>query len=150
MRKLIVKYFALNYTCEVLGKRVTFVRAANIIVPTFFLNGILTIANESGDKTIFEIIALILLAIVLFIGFVYFRIKPVKFNELDENQKHQYGIAALNGLLTKEVKLTKSELGEWIEIDEKLSKARKNNFLPLLVNPISLIIFLLIYYFFLI
>lgn len=147
MRKLIVKYFALDYKCEFFGKTVTFVRAANVIAPVFFLNGILAIANESGPRTTLELIALGLLAIVLFLGFIYFRIKPVKFNELDESQKYQYGQAVKSGQLTKDIKLSPSELAEWNEIDEKYKVSRPSNLLALLVNPISLVIFLLMYFF---
>lgn len=68
MRKLIVKYFALDYKCEFFGKTVTFVRAANVIVPVFFLNGILEIANESGPRTTLDLIPLGLLAVGSFFG----------------------------------------------------------------------------------
>lgn len=147
MRKLIVKYFALDYKCELFGTTITFVRAANVIAPVFFLNGILSIANENGPRTVMEMIALALLAIVLFLGFVYFRIKPVKFNELDESQKYQYGQAISSGMLTEDVKMSPSELAEWNKIDKKFKVSRPKHLLAFLVNPICLVLFLLAYIF---
>jgi hypothetical protein len=50
--------------------------------------------------------------LVLFFGFVYFRFFPVKWEELDEFQKLQYG--SFNNH-----KLTTDQLAEWTKIFEK-------------------------------
>lgn len=79
MRNLIVKLFALNYVVVLFGKSISFPRAANMIVPVMCLTVIWT-----------NPITLLLLALVIFIPFVYLRFYPAQYNELDRDQKLQY------------------------------------------------------------
>ena len=51
----------------------------------------------------------LLTATSLFFGFVYFQIKPAKWEELDEFQKFQYGSF-------KSESLTEEQYKEWVKI----------------------------------
>lgn len=86
MRKLIVQQFALDAWIRVFGRVYNFPRASRIIFPLFVLAGIAEIYET------FEAVTLILCAISVFFGFVYFRFYPVKFDELNDVQKYQYSL----------------------------------------------------------
>lgn len=86
MRKIIVKHFALDAWVVLFGRVVNFPRASRVISPLFVLAGVAEIYQS------FEAITLILCAIAIFFGFVYFRFKPVDYWELNDVQKFQYGV----------------------------------------------------------
>lgn len=148
MRKLIVKYYALSYNCVIFGRVISFVRLANVIVPLFFLNGILTIWDDGSGDTLFQIIAKVLL-VLSFLPILYLRYKPVKFGELDDSQKWQYGNAIIDG--NDKLSTTLAEYNEWEAIDdaetERLSTNKPSNVIALLINPICLLIFIVLYLF---
>ena len=104
-RKLIVKYFALNY----IGKKLTGLRAGTIILPLVIINGLITAFYD------FNLIAFFPLAIALYFGFVYFIGNPVKWNELDKSQKFQYGSWEYS-------EMTLEEQLEWNQIYNELNK----------------------------
>lgn len=79
MRSLIIKLFALNHIVVIFGKLLSFPRAANIIVPVMCLTAAWT-----------NPITILLLALVVFIPFVYLRLYPAQYNELDRDQKLQW------------------------------------------------------------
>lgn len=79
MRNLIVKLFALNYTAVLFGKSISFPRAANMIVPVMCLTATWT-----------NLVTILLLALAIFIPFVYLRFYPAQYNELDRDQKLQW------------------------------------------------------------
>lgn len=87
MRNFIVKYFALDYITKAFGYTINFVRPATIIFPLFVINALLIL---KFDYQWWQIISLLPLFVSLFIGFVYFRIKPVKWYELDYEQLFMY------------------------------------------------------------
>lgn len=94
MRKFIVKRFALDYMCKVFGYGFNFPRAATFIFPLFVFAGInIALDEDFPVLDTFDILSLILLAIPVFISFVYLRIKPVQISELDEEQAFQAGEA---------------------------------------------------------
>jgi hypothetical protein len=114
MRKLIVKHFALDYFITIFGKKFNAPRASRVIFPLFLLTGFTLIfftpdyPEPSPILWTFYILDLT----ALFFGFVYFRIWPVKWEELDESQKFQMGTFS---------KLTESQSKEWTRIYNKLN-----------------------------
>lgn len=115
MRRFLVKNFVLDYTFNLFGKNIRAVRASRIIAPLFLLTG-LTILFYTPDWPTPSILLWILYAldvIAVFFGFVYFKIKPAKWEELDIQQKLQGGYF---------MKLTSKELVEWSNIVKKYSK----------------------------
>lgn len=115
MRKFLVKNFVLDYFFHLFGKRYNAVRASRIIVPLFLLTG-LTIIFFSPDWPTPSILLWVLYfldILALFFGFVYFKIKPAKWEELDTLQKLQGGYF---------MKLTSKQLVEWANIVKKHSK----------------------------
>lgn len=104
-RKLIVKYFALNY----IGKKFTGLRAGVIILPLFIINGLVTAFYD------FNLLVFFPLAIALYFGFVYFIGNPIKWNELDKSQKFQYGSWEYS-------EMSLEEQMEWNQIYNELNK----------------------------
>jgi hypothetical protein len=116
MRKFIIKHFALNYIFKAFGRIVDFPRAANIIWTLFLLNGVVSILTKTYPiETWYGIVLLILLLISIFFGFVYFRIYPAKWHELDIHQKWQRGFY-------KVTPLTDKQKSEWLVINQMIYK----------------------------
>lgn len=112
MRKLLVKHFVLDYMCNLFGWRFNAPRASRIIMPLMIITGWFSVTNPNWPTpTLFVWILYVLLFLSLFFGFIYFRIYPAKWEELDDLQKYQYGI--FNSL-------TGSQLTEWKIISERL------------------------------
>jgi len=110
MRKFLIKNFVLDYRVKLFGKNYNAPRASRIIFPVFVATGVANCFNDNYPTPTALIWFLYgLTALVLFFGFVYFRFRPVKFNELDNFQKAQYGFIAND-------KLSKEEFKEWIKI----------------------------------
>jgi len=116
MRKYIVKYFALDYFYNIFGWKLNGPRAGAIILPLFILTGLAScfLTPDWPDPSFILWILYLLDVIALFLGFVYFQIKPIHWEELDESQKFQYGFSG------KE--LTKEQRAEWLEIYNKYNK----------------------------
>ena len=113
MRQLIVKHFALNYTFKVFNINITSLRASRIIAPLFLITGILVafFTPMWPTPTLLLWLFYLLDAIAVFFGFIYFKFKPVKWDELDKDQKYQYGIF---------IELTGDQYLEWVEIRKEL------------------------------
>lgn len=113
MRKYIVKYFALDYFYNIFGIKLNGPRAGAIILPLFILTGLTScFLTPDWPNPSFILWFLYLLDVIsLFFGFVYFHIKPVKWEELDENQKYQYGFHG--------EELTGDQFKEWLKIYTK-------------------------------
>ena len=124
MRKFIVKHFALNYSTKLFGTTFTALRASRIIFPVFCLAGFLTAINPNWPElTWYTTLAYLLVGIVVYFGFIYFRFYPVKWNELDEYQKFQYGIAINSNQLTKPKEYyTDIDWEEWQTLCNKFLK----------------------------
>jgi hypothetical protein len=92
MRKFLVKHFVLDYSINLFGKKYNGPRASRIIFPTMVITGLQVAFNDNypTPDTLLWISYFITL-VVLFFGFVYFRIKPAKWEELDNKQKIQAG-----------------------------------------------------------
>lgn len=119
MRKFIVKHFALNYTVKFLGYYWTALRASRIIFPLFTISGLLI--TYTGWHILTYLLAASTLY-ALFLGFFYFNIWPVKWHELDDNQKLQAGTAISSGHST--MNLTLEEWEEWRRL---LAKSRNES-----------------------
>jgi hypothetical protein len=110
MRKWLVKNFVLDYMFKLFGKTYNAPRASRIIFPIFVITGLLVATNPDWP-TPTPLIWLMYLfcATSLFFGFVYFKIKPAKWEELDKFQKFQYGAFKIN-------QLTPNQLKEYLQI----------------------------------
>lgn len=111
IRKLLVKLFVLDYTFEIGGTRLSGSRAGAAILPLFILSGILGVSNPDYPNPypfLWFCYGITLLA--LFFGFVYFRIKPAQWEELDDQQKIQAGYF---------LKLNLQQHVEWINLRNK-------------------------------
>jgi hypothetical protein len=113
MRKFLVKNFVLDYQMKLFGKCYNAPRASRIIFPLFVITGLANSFNENFPNPTPLIWFLYFLVVLsLFFAFVYFSIKPVKFSELDDFQKLQYGFILFE-------KLTNEEQNEWYKIKDE-------------------------------
>ncbi len=116
MRKFLVRNFVLDYTFNFFGVRYNAPRASRIIFPLFLITGLFVAMNPDWPTPTPLIWFLYFLVFTsLFFGFVYFKIFPVKWEELDEFQKYQYGIFKGN-------ELTTTQFNEWVKITKKYQK----------------------------
>ena len=116
IREFLVKHFVLDYQINLFGKTYNAPRASRIIYPLMVITGWFSVTNPDWPTpTSFIWVLYALLATALFFGFVYFRIHPVEWEELDELQKIQYG--AFNS-----ERLTNKQYKEWCILCEKFYK----------------------------
>lgn len=90
MRKIIIKYFALNYSVKIFGVEAKWVRAANVIFPFLMAAAI---AGIKGSWLMYVFLALF--AVSVYFGFVYFLIYPLKeedYESLDDVQKWYWNL----------------------------------------------------------
>ena len=132
MRKLIVKFFALDYVVKIGTKSINFVRAANILFPLFCLNGVLVVNGGYSFDSIFKIISFLILLIAVYFGFFYFGSNPVMFKELDDSQKWQYGSKNME-------QMEFNEMQEWNNLDLQKETKIYSPLWVALINPIILI-----------
>lgn len=123
-RELIVKNFVLDYSITIFGKTYNAPRASRVIFPVFVITGYFVATNPNyPTPNVFLWFMYAITAVVLYFGFVYFRFFPVKFDELDNQQKLQYGHFSYD-------KLTWSQRKEWdklyFEYMKNASKKRNN------------------------
>jgi hypothetical protein len=149
MRKFLVKHFVGDYYARLFGSTFNWVRAANIIFPLGCINGIYLVKTDTlSFETVPGIILLGLFLVAVFFGFVYFKLKPIKWDELDDSQKWQYGTGVKRGVLKSNELLQSDKLREWAKIDIEMYnflKSKENwNLFPLFVNPIIMVITFLI------
>ncbi len=145
MRNLIVKYLALSYRVKVFGKKFAFVRAANVIVPVMLLLFWAILNNESYPvPDLFTWVMLAITAVVCGVNLVYLRFFPVKWEELDKEQKWYYGSGVRMGKLPHS--LTDTQMKEYQRIDnyERYDVSRFHNVGAFLVIPICVVVFLLV------
>lgn len=89
MRKLIIKFFALNYIVRVFGSTYNWTRGANIIFPLFILAGMCLLS----ELYVLLCIMVCLIAIAVFFGFIYFQLFPLTENDrkyFDDVQRWQF------------------------------------------------------------
>ena len=103
MRKFLVKHFVLDYRVKLFGKCYNAPRASRIIFPLFVITGLANSFNENfPTPTLFIWVLYALSALSLFFGFFYFTLRPVKFEELDNYQKLQFGFIKFTTMKAKE------------------------------------------------
>ena len=116
IRKFLVKHFVLDYTFMLFGRHYDAPRASRIIYPLMVITGYISVTNPDWPTPTVLIWALyFLLALALFFGFVYFRYYPVKWEELDDRQKFQYGMFPY-------AYLTQKQYEEWLKISRVIQK----------------------------
>lgn len=130
MRKLIVKFTALNYIVKIFGANIQFPRISTIIVPLMWVLGVYMAKTETFFyNSAIGYVLFSLLLVAFFIGFIYYRFFPVKWHELTNSQKWQYGSIAY---------MSDKELHQWMKLNIKIKAWRKQkgfaNVLPLLVH----------------
>lgn len=104
-RHFLVKNFVLSYNFTLFGKLYAAPRASRIIYPSMVITGYIHATNESPLS--WCLIGVV--GIIIYFGFIHFKFFPVKWEELDDNQKRQYGFLKGNTL-------TDSQLTEWLEL----------------------------------
>jgi hypothetical protein len=113
MRKWLVKNFVLDYQHKMFGKTWNAPRASRIIFPLFVITGFLNARNlDWPEPTLLIWVMYLLCAVALYFGFVHFKIFPVKWEELDDFQKFQYG-------MLKGGELTSEQYIEWVKLSKK-------------------------------
>lgn len=116
IRNFIIKNFVLYKNFNLFGKTFNMLRASRIMFPSFLFGAILS--------TVFfhllwvKIIILMYLLLLVWVGFDlmgigYFKLFPVKWEELDINQKYQWGIINSNNLTTE-------QFHEWLDIVKEI------------------------------
>lgn len=104
LRKILIDNFVLSYSFKIFGKEFFYPRASRIIYPLMALSGYIHSVNESPLS--WSLIGVTLIAI--YFGFIHFAyIAPVKWDELDDEQKILYG-------QIKSDKLTPQQFIEWL------------------------------------
>lgn len=89
MRKLVIKFFALDYIVRVFGSTYNWTRGANIIFPLFILTGMCLLS----ELYVLLCIMVCLIAIAVFFGFAYFQLFPLTENDrkyFDDVQRWQF------------------------------------------------------------
>jgi hypothetical protein len=113
IRQFLVRNFVLDYTFKLFGVQRNAPRASRIIYPLMAITGYFSATNpDYPTPTLLIWVLYALLATALFFGFIYFRIYPAKWEELDEIQKFQYGSV-------KGDSLKKEQRKEWLLISKK-------------------------------
>ena len=89
MRKLVIKFFALDYIVRVFGSTYNWTRGANIIFPLFILAGMCLLS----ELYVLFCIMVCLITIAVFFGFAYFQLFPLTENDrkyFDDVQRWQF------------------------------------------------------------
>lgn len=124
MRKLVIKFFALDYIVSVFGSTYNWTRSANIIFPLFILAGMCLLS----ELYVLLYIMLCLIAVAVFFGFIYFQLFPLTEKDrkyFDDVQRWQFN--------------------RYYNIQQKMD-IKTNSIWCLLSNIIFIVLFL-VYYF---
>ena len=124
MRKLVIKFFALDYIVRVFGSTYNWTRSANIIFPLFILAGMCLLS----ELYVLLYIMLCLIAVAVFFGFIYFQLFPLAEKDrkyFDDVQRWQFN--------------------RYYNIQQKMD-IKTNSIWCLLSNIIFIVLFL-VYYF---
>lgn len=135
MRNFLIKHFALYHVTKICGIRFEPLRATTPLASSFLILIILEYYIKFSE-IVSTIVFLSWFIFAYLMGFIYFKIKPIKYGELqDDDQRWKFG--------QKEPwNLDFLDEEEWQDIDVKVRKELKQknrNVLPVLI-PIILII----------
>ncbi len=133
MRQIIVKHFALYHDVMIRGKKISFLRASIPVWNSLLLMILVVLKTDYPVFDWVDWLATIPFIVSVFFGFVYFKFKPIKWNELDDEQKWQYG--KINPIRTNSFKGL-----EWHRIDKKFKKIKNRKIGYLLINFITFLI----------
>lgn len=124
MRKLVIKFFALDYIVRVFGSTYNWTRSANIIFPLFILAGMCLLS----ELYVLLYIMLCLIAVAVFFGFIYFQLFP-----LTEKDRKYFDY------------VQRWQFNRYYNIQQKMD-IKTNSIWCLLSNIIFIVLFL-VYYF---
>lgn len=122
LRNFMVKHFALYYIAIIFGQSTSWVRQANWLFPSMLVGGIWSAYTSMDFLNPVGIAILLFIAIQAYIMIFYFRYNPIKYDELDDDQKHQYSRAFFKRVATKpwpEEEVVKVLQG-WEELNNKI------------------------------
>jgi hypothetical protein len=104
MRKLLVKLFVGDIIVVIFGKALNYVRAANIIWPSFMLLSYLIMDKDYPIISGNDFVGIAIVSIAVFFGFFYFKLHPAEWEEMDDMQKWQYSKLPVRKPLTSKQK----------------------------------------------
>lgn len=141
MRTFLVRFFALDYITKLCGYKINFTRSATVIYPLFVICALLILSSGITALSLF-FIGLFILSLIT--GFVYFRVAPVKWYELDKVQLFQYEKAQKMGIFFESV----TEKYRYIQASDFANSyvreriERRNNYKPYLFifHPVVMVI----------
>ncbi|GGH24605.1 hypothetical protein FAZ19_16310 [Sphingobacterium alkalisoli] len=117
MNKLLTRLFVGDYKFKALGLFHSMPRPAAIIMPLMIILGVYSI---NIDVWLYQdtlgVIGLIVLAIAIYFGFIYFWIWPAKWENQTNSQKWQHGNGIRMSVLTNV--LTEEQWAEWHELND--------------------------------
>lgn len=107
LRKFIVKNFAFGYTIRIGELNISSLRCTRIMLPTFIITTLVIKEITPTTYDFYDYFLMLLSLIEIWIGFScfgfdYFSLFPVKWNELDDEQKIQYGNINFEKLMLNE------------------------------------------------
>lgn len=125
LRFFLVRNFALGYTTKMFGKYWSYPRAARITFPIFVVTGFVHVTNPNWPiPSLLGLLLFLLTAGCIWVGFPklplwfghgYFNLYPIKWEELDRDQKYQYGSY-------NQTKLTSEQYNEWKHIYNEINR----------------------------
>ena len=120
MRKFIVKNFVLYKNFTLFGKTFNMLRASRIMFPSFLIGAILSVVFF--HLLWVKVLILLYLSFLVWIGFDlygigYFKLFPVKWGELDDEQKYQWG-------MINSENFTLSQFKEWLKLRDIYEKQK--------------------------
>ncbi|MFW6225716.1 MAG: hypothetical protein ACOC3V_01995 [bacterium] len=112
LRKFIVRNFVLYKNFKLFGKTYNMLRASRIMFPSFLAGSILSIIFF--HLILVKLLILVYLSTLVWVGFDlkgvgYFKLYPVKWEELDDEQKYQWG-------MINQLDLSSEQFQEWVKI----------------------------------
>lgn len=138
MRKLLVKLFIGDTMVILFGKAFNYARPANVVVPAILLMAFLLMDGDYPHISGNDFIGIGLVVLTMFFSLLYFRLKPPSWEEMDLDQKWQYGTHV--GV----VSLTPVQEKLWTALNvgmrARLQFRKFHNVGWFLINPIAVII----------
>ena len=141
MRKLLVKLFVGDTMVILFGKAFNYARPANVVVPSILLMAYLLMDADYPTISGNDFIGIGLVLLVMFFSLIYFRINPPKWEEMDDDQKWQYGKHK------KVVILSYNQNRQWnalnLALEYRMKYIQFYNVGWFLINPIVILLTLL-------
>ncbi len=141
IRKILVKHFAFGTWFKIFGTQFRMLRAPRILFPAFAIVGSVIVFDKNYPTLQwYDILLLFILLILVWIGFgffkwSYFKLYPVKYEELDMEQEYDWldmkrqGVMKIDGKYNRE--LTSKEQFRFDVITNIFKDKFKGNFVQL-------------------